>query len=59
MKTEPKRELEKIEDYGKHYSAVNWCTNCGQRNYCYIPMGVRKKDCKAITCEKCGCGVKV
>ena len=57
--TKPKRELTSIEEYGTHYSHVTWCGNCGQRNYCYIPKGTERKNCKAIICDKCGCKVEV
>ena len=55
----PKREITKIEDYGKYYSHVTWCKNCGKRNYCYIPKGTERSKCNGIVCSNCGCNIGI
>jgi transcription elongation factor Elf1 len=46
-----------IEECMKYYSHTFYCTNCGDRNYRHITMGVKIKDV-SFECDRCGCIIK-
>lgn len=50
------RESPPLQICVDYYFAQAWCSNCEERNFCYVLKGTLRKGL-TIICDKCGCDV--